>query len=312
MSKMRQTNNFNEEQFSNGVDDEYGDEIMYDEERDSSNNDEEDVRSQQMQKASSSFNLSKGAVIATIIILTVAILIIFVFKPFSGGDGEGFSIGKFFGRDGSIADDVLGGNSTKSYADSLIEYLEGYTVEDKGDGTYLVKGEKDGQPHEMTYDSNFNMLSEKLGENLTTYEVDEATGERVPTTPLTEGNVSTTDTSSEIVEGDSMVKVDRWSYEHSQLGMPVTDLKFEYDENGVLIAESYDDKFIVEYTRLPIRGHTPQVHVKIMETDIQLIFNVSIDNYLKLSDTGASLITARVTEVGGQKMFSNIRFDEWK
>lgn len=305
---MRQTNRLDEEQFQSIEEDEYQEQITYDED----NKDVEDAKSQQMEKASKSFNLSKGAVIATILVLTAVIIVVFVFKPFSGEGGEGFSVGKFFGKGGSVADDVLGGNSTKSYADSLIEYLEGYTVEDKGDGTYLVKGEKEGKPHEMTYDSNFNMLSEKIGDTVTNYELDEETGERVPTTALTEGNVSTPETSSEIVEGDNMVKVDRWSYEHSQLGMPVTNLKLEYDENGVLIAESYDDKYIVEYTRLPIRGHTAQVHVKIMETDIQLIFNVSIDNYLKLSDSGASLITARVTEVGGQKMFSNIRFDEWK
>lgn len=309
MARQRQTEKLNEEQFDeNEIFDEYSEEIETDE-----NNEDEQAR-ESMGNALSSFKLSSGAIIATVVVLVLIILAIVFFKPFSGdnADGTGFSIGKFFGRDGSLGSDVLGDNSTLSYADSLIQYLEGYTVADNGDGTYTVEGMKDDLKHIMIYDGDFNIITETIGDNTTEYVLDEETGERVPSSPLTESNTIVPEQNAEIVEGEDMVKVDRWNYEHSQLGMKPVDLNVEYDANGIAVAQTYEDRFIVEYTKLPLRGHTAQVFVKIMDTDTELIFNIGINSYLKLEESGASMISAKVTEIGGQKLFHDVKFTKWK
>lgn len=300
----------------------------------------DDERREKMKKATSSFNFTGKNKFILLIGLIVVIGALVIFKPLSNGDnnsseetGESTSfMGKvksLFGKD-EEPEEVQEPLTEENILLQLELDNPGYTGQKTENGSVIMTGDFEGQKHEIIYSPEGAILAEYMdgalieGEDIkASLNVTEAPAEGEGTGEATNGGTETTPTENPPVKHEDIetakyeipedkVLVNKADFNRSTLSQPIQSISETFDEDGNPLSETWRDKFIVKYEKLPLRGPSPQIFSTVIETGEKIIFPITLEQYVSIADTGTTVLEVQVTSMHGVKAYDSIILDNWK
>lgn len=286
-----------------------------------------------MNNLGSSMNLTGKSKMVISGLLIGAVVVILLFNPFGKKDtteeasAEGTEtetkqtfFQKLFGE--KEPEEVAEGVAPEGeeLIETIMRELEtdnpGYEIVVNEDGTITLTGILEDLPHIMTYSNEGELLSElhngvELIEGATTpaftTDPNQTNSDGTAVTPPVIGADIPEYT---IPEDTVLMKKDE--YDKSVNSLSAQAITEEYDENGLPYYEMLEDRFIVQYEKLPIKGKVPMLYSRVIETGEVIIFPVTLEQYMGIEDKGTTVIGVEITKMHGVTSYDNIFLVEWK
>lgn len=240
---------------------------------------------------------NKGMLIA---LLVVGALIVYFFFGGKLGLPSLPSFGSEEDAEQGTASEIVSGESgdaddAVSYIISdLSEYYPGYDItRDDEAQTVTALGELEGQPHKLVLNFDGEYLEETLGDSKLTDE-----GQPVEEEAVTE-------------KGDDNVTIPISEFNKSSLSQP----KQEYVESNpddVSEINTYGERVIVQYEKLPVLGTNLTIYSKVIETGEVIIFNVTLAQYSKLEKEGTTVLHLTRSEGNNIKVIDSVNLVNWQ
>lgn len=295
--------------------------------------DEEEVEAKRtlMDNIANAMNLNGKSKTIIAIALIGIIAVVLIANPFGNKepklDENGEPVPTFFSKifnksEGTETADGVA-PAGEELEDTILRELEtdnpGYEIFKNEDGTINLTGELDGQVHSMLYSPEGELLSEVLAgqemvEGATVHAFTTKDGQIVESdvTPVAPAQPVGEAIIPEYQIPEDTVLMKKTEYDKSINSLNIQTITEEYDENGTPYYETYTDKLIVQYEKLPIKGKIPMLYSKVIETGETIIFPVTLEQYVDIEDKGTTVVGVDVVVMHGVTSYDDIYLVEWK